>query len=116
LQKHNCLIHLTQKPVPDEWHFSESGTIQAIRVSGSFRSNLESAIIQGAIEGLGIARLPLYSIGGKLASGALKSIFEAETHSDRLLKAYYPSSTFAPGKTCAFIECIERRYHQAICS
>jgi DNA-binding transcriptional LysR family regulator len=114
LQKHNCLIHVAQKPVADEWQFSESGKIQAIRVGGSIRSNLESAIVQGAIEGLGIARLPLYSVGGKLASGALKTIFESEIYCDRRLKAYYPRSSYEPRKTHAFIECIERRYKQKI--
>jgi DNA-binding transcriptional LysR family regulator len=114
LQKHNCLIHVVQKPIPDEWQFSENGKLKGVRVSGSFRSNLESAIIQGAIEGLGIARLPLYSVGRKLTSGALKTIFEGEIYSDRLLKAYYPRGTYDPRKTHAFIECVERRYKQRI--
>jgi DNA-binding transcriptional LysR family regulator len=114
LQKHNCLIHVTQKPNPDEWQFLRGSRVCTVRVSGSFHSNLEKAVLLAATEGLGIARLPAYSVGGMLASGALKAIFSGEVHSNRIIRAFYPRSKYEPCKTRVFLECVERRYKQTL--
>jgi DNA-binding transcriptional LysR family regulator len=114
LQQHNCLIHVTQKRNPNEWQFVSGNKIRKIPVSGSFRSNLENAVLLAALQGLGIARLPKYSVVRELASGALKAIFDGEVQSDRVVKAFYPRSKYVPDKTRIFLDVVEQRYKQTL--
>jgi DNA-binding transcriptional LysR family regulator len=114
LQGHNCLTHVTQKRNSGEWQFSRGGDIRTVRVTGSFRSNLENAVLVATVQGLGIARLPLYSVANELAAGNLIAIFQGEVRSDRVIKALYPRSKYVPRKTRVFLEFVERRYKQTL--
>ena len=112
LQSHNCLMHITQKRKPNEWQFAGKEGDFTVRVAGTFRSNLENAVLMAALRALGIARLPGYTAGPELAAGHLQAIFPGEVRSDRMIKAFYPRSKYVPRKTRAFIECLEKRYQQ----
>lgn len=112
LQKHNCVLHITQKVNPVEWQFVTGDTISTVAVSGSFRSNFESAVLRATLRGIGIARLPKYKVARYLAAGNMSSIFDGQVQSGRIIKVYYPRSKHVPVLTRAFLECLERSYKQ----
>jgi DNA-binding transcriptional LysR family regulator len=112
LQAHNCLLHITQKRKPNEWQFAGKDADFTVRVTGSFRSDLENAVLAAALRGVGIARLPDYTASRELAAGNLQAIFPGQVRSDRVVKAFYPRSKYVPRKTRAFIECLDKRYKQ----
>jgi DNA-binding transcriptional LysR family regulator len=114
LAAHNCLVHITQKRKPNEWQFVGKDGDFTVRVSGTFRSNLENAVLAAALRGVGIARLPEYTVGRELAAGHLRAVFQGVVQSDRMVKAFYPRSKYVPRKTRAFIECLEKRYKQTL--
>lgn len=114
LQKHNCLLHITQKRKPNEWQFADKDESWSVRVAGTFRSNLENAVLTAALRGVGIARLPQYSVSRDLAAGRLTAIFPGMVQSDRMVQVFYPRSKYIPRKTRAFIECLERCYRQSV--
>ncbi|MFQ0815176.1 hypothetical protein AVM02_10505 [Brucella anthropi] len=109
LVQHNCLIHTTQKPDPRLWSAREGDRSVTVQVDGILHSNFESAIVMAVLKGVGIARLPLYSVSPALKSGALLSLFEEEIVSRRVIKAFYPRSRFVPRKLRAFLEILENR-------
>lgn len=114
LQRHNCLIHITQKRKPNEWQFAAKNETWTVQVAGTFRSTLENAVLAAALRGVGIARLPQYTVSSDLKAGRLRAIFSGMVRSDRMVKIFYPRSKYVPSKTRAFIECLETRYKQAI--
>lgn len=61
LVAHNCILRADQG-IFDEWPFRVDGNLQAVKVSGSLRTNSASVICTAASQGLGIARLPLWQI------------------------------------------------------
>jgi DNA-binding transcriptional LysR family regulator len=73
---------------------------------------LESAIVMAANQGVGIARLPYYTVARQLKQGRLKAIFSGAAESDRMVKVFYPRSKFVPRTTHAFIDFLERRLKQ----
>ncbi|MCO5063522.1 MAG: LysR family transcriptional regulator [Rhizobiaceae bacterium] len=107
-QKHNCLLHMTQKRDPATWRFNDAKSATDIHVAGNFQSNLESAILSAALEGAGIVRLPRYSVAKEIDNGQLTSLFEGQVVSDRYIKAFYPKSRYVPKKVRAFLEIIEK--------
>lgn len=109
LRHHNCLIHTTQKPDPRLWAARVGGEEVSVQVDGVFHSNFESAVVLAAVQGAGVARLPLYSVACEIDSGELISIFEGEVISRRVIKAFYPRSRFVPKKLRTFLAILESR-------
>jgi DNA-binding transcriptional LysR family regulator len=113
LAKHNCLVHVTQKRNPDEWFFTAKKEAYSVKVRETYRSNIESAVLMAAVQGLGIARLPDYIARRELNSGKLQAIFEGTVQSGRVVKAFYARSKYIPRKIRVFIDMVEKRYKQS---
>jgi DNA-binding transcriptional LysR family regulator len=113
LAGHSCLVHATQKKDPHAWQFSGGAMRSIVRVTAKFRSGLEHAVLLAAQDGLGIARLPLYSVRDALARGELVSLFPEAVVSDRTIKAFTPRSEQLPGKVKALLEEVQARLRAA---
>ncbi|MBX9739987.1 MAG: LysR family transcriptional regulator [Beijerinckiaceae bacterium] len=109
LARHPCLVHATQKKDPQAWQFARGAARFTVRANAKFRSSLEHAVLLAALEGLGIARLPLYSVSDQLARGDLVSLFPDAVVSDRIIKAFTPRSDILPGKVKVLIEEVQAR-------
>jgi DNA-binding transcriptional LysR family regulator len=114
LTRHRCLLHLTQKRRPDEWHFAANGGTFSVRVPGVYRSNLEGAILKAAIDGSGIARLPEYTVKHDIAAGHLVAVFSENVVSDRMVKAFYPKSRHVPLKVRRFVQLVGTMHRRAM--
>jgi DNA-binding transcriptional LysR family regulator len=105
LADHNCLVHTLF--APRDWPFKGSPRDIVVRVKGTFRSNSSEVIAQAAIAGVGICRLPRYTVAADLAAGRLQSVFDGQSRSRQTMRVYFPATKYLPAKTAAFIEFLE---------
>ena len=75
-----------------------------VEVKGSFSSNSSAILTQAALDGVGIIKVPRYTVRTELAKGKLKPSFEDMTHSHERMRAYYSKTKYLPAKTIAFID------------
>lgn len=104
LREHNCLVDSFS---PRKWTFKKGSRETLVEVKGTLSSNSSAIIIQAALDGVGIIKVPRYTVRGELSSGKLKSIFEDITHSGERMRAYYSKTKYLPAKTLAFLDLLQ---------
>jgi DNA-binding transcriptional LysR family regulator len=104
LREHNCLVDSFS---PRKWTFKKGSRETVVEVKGTLSSNSSAIIIQAALDGVGIIKVPRYTVRGELSSGKLKSIFEDITHSGERMRAYYSKTKYLPAKTLAFLDLLQ---------
>jgi DNA-binding transcriptional LysR family regulator len=87
LQQHNCLLGTM-----DSWRFREDNKDRNVRVSGSLRANSGYAIMDAALQGIGLVQLPDYYVEQWLKSGDLVTLLEEFQPEDEGIWALYPHS------------------------
>lgn len=108
LQRHNCLIHVTQSSART-WEFVGLEGSYSVEVSGSIVSNNHMTVYDAARAGLGIGRFLEYEVGQALHDGSVVMLFEGATKIDRLIRAFYPNATQVPAKVQTFLDFLEKR-------
>ena len=90
---HACILR-SGADVVDQWTFRIGSQQQAVKVEGRFRTNSAASMRAAAIEGLGLARLPLWQIREPVELGAVEIVlpeFEGEGMPIRLV--WLPTKT-----------------------
>lgn len=103
LADHNCLLPVSAGP-SDQWEFRIDGQIRSVAVRGNFRANSPRAVAQMASDGLGIARMPLYTAEPFIESGRLSLLFEAQEAKVIGLHAVYPPGRHLTARVRAVID------------
>lgn len=103
LTTHNCLLQMTTKE-PAHWNFRIENKIKSYKMQGGFHVNSPRAIVQMAIKGMGIGRIPLYTVEPYLKDGTLKILFEEYEASATGLYAVYPPNKHLTARIRAFID------------
>ncbi|PRA27729.1 LysR family transcriptional regulator, partial [Brevundimonas sp. MYb46] len=60
----------------EHWRFTEAGREVALRPSGRWRCNSGAAVLDAALQGLGLCQLPDFYVAEALSSGALVSLLD----------------------------------------
>ena len=107
LSHHNCLIH-HNLPEQNQWSFLEKGKTKRIQVQGNFSANSSHALKQAAINGLGIAMLPDYSISSEIKDGRLVSILSEYCPYDVNVYAVYPFTRHIAPKLRVYLDFISK--------
>lgn len=102
LQQHNCLV-ATFDPCAT-WRFRVGKKNIDIDLEGNWRSNNASALIEAAVAGLGICRLPELYVRDYLDSGRLVSIFDKYQHDGFPVWLVYPNTRYVSAKVRLFID------------
>jgi len=102
LQRHNCLVGTYF--APKEWPFKASSRTMVVRVKGSFCSDNSAVLTEVALAGVGIVRLPRYTVTEQLARGRLQAIFEGQTVSRQTMHLYHSAAKHLPAKTTLFVD------------
>jgi DNA-binding transcriptional LysR family regulator len=102
LRSHNCLVNSSF--APKEWPFRSGTQTTAVDVRGTFSSNSAAVLVQVALDGVGIVRVPRYAVQAELASGRLVAILDAVTQSPERMHAYHSKTKHLPAKITAFID------------
>jgi DNA-binding transcriptional LysR family regulator len=105
LRQHNCLVNSLF--APKEWIFKSGSREIVVEVKGRYCSNSSAVLIQAALDGIGIVRVPRYTVRTELATGQLEAIFESITCSRGGIRAYYSKTKYLPAKTMAFVEFLQ---------
>lgn len=102
LDEHNCLKAAFEPCV--SWHFTVGGKQVQLLPQGSWMSNSGSALMNAALDGVGICRLPEIYLRPHIKTGRLVPVLE-EFRSDPLpVWMVYPNSRYTPAKVRMFID------------
>src|ERR1044071_2766371 len=74
LTRHQCLVHVNSDPSDRVWRLRPAAGLASIKVQGPFASNSVLVLRKAALQGLGIAILPVYCVKEDLNSGALREV------------------------------------------
>lgn len=112
LRERPCLVLITQSTSSENWQFNSGRQEVDIRVEPVLRSNNWYAIRTAALRGLGIARLPDFTVRDELASGQLVALFQGEVRSDQQILALFPKSQRMPAKLRLLLDFLVARLSQ----
>jgi len=110
LAGHECLLFSHQQTGEADWPCVSAAGESTVSVNGRFRANSLLALCEAALDGMGIAFLPLYMVRHERAAGALVPVLEHQLYRRVGIYALYPQSRFLPPKTRAFIELLEEMF------
>jgi DNA-binding transcriptional LysR family regulator len=105
LARHNCLTG--QFSGAREWPFKAASRPFRVAVKGSLSSNSHAALIEMGLEGLGVIRVPRYTVQAQLKKKSLEAIFEGVALSPERLFAYFSKAKLLPAKTTEFIRFLQ---------
>lgn len=87
------------------WKHRKSGKTGLTNYDGVFRANTAAMMQEAALQGVGIAILPIFSAATYLQSGQLKAVLpEYDTHPAREIALLYPPNRHGSTKTRLFID------------
>ncbi|MCG9729856.1 LysR family transcriptional regulator [Shewanella sp. Isolate13] len=111
LKSHNCIVYSMLKSV-NIWHFEQTGGSVddiAVPVSGNCRCDNGEAILQLALDGVGIAQLPTWMVDEHIEQGKLNRIMPNYLSHPLPFNAIYPQSRYVPLKVRCFIDYLKQR-------
>lgn len=112
LKQHNCLIFSNMKSV-NVWRFIKDGKEEAVTVSGNFQSDNGDVLLETALAGIGIVRLPNWMVNTHIKSGALKEIMSDYSGQTLPFNAIYPQNRYTPLKVRCFVDFIKEKLSNA---
>ena len=108
LSEHDCLVF---GPVPErKWRFQREGRVEEVVVRGRVAAQDFGYLRLATLGGAGIALLPNMLVGPDLHHDRLQLLLPEYTHAADHLYLVYPSRTFLPAKTRAFVDFITERF------
>lgn len=109
LVHHNCL-RLATTPQMSDWPFVGAGGQFTVTVTGNLVSDASDALLQAALDGLGVIRLSMFMLGPRIASGELVPILaDAIQQTDTGVYVVYVRSRFLSPLIRSFIDIVARR-------
>ncbi len=108
LKSHNCIIYSMLKSI-NIWHFEHEGQPISVAVTGRSRCDSGDVILQLALDGAGIAHLPIWMVDEHVRSGKLTVLLENYTSKPLPFNALYPQSRYVPLKVRCFIEYLKQK-------
>ena len=96
----------------EHWRFTEAGREVSLRPSGRWRCNSGAAVLDAALQGLGLCQLPDFYVAEALASGALVSLLDDQRPPDEGVWAVHPHPRHVPPKVRAMIDWLHDRLAQ----
>ncbi|NYT68400.1 LysR family transcriptional regulator [Pusillimonas noertemannii] len=102
LEAHNCLKSAFEPCVP--WHFAVDGKQIEFLPKGSWTSNSGPALVNAALQGVGICRLPEIYLRTHINAGTLVPVLEEFRSNPLPVWMVYPNSRYTPAKVRMFID------------
>lgn len=102
--------HVCLKGAADVWTFERDGEPYAFRPNGRWRCNSGSAVLDAALRGLGLCRLPDFYVEQHLRSGDLILLLDQHKAADEAVWAVYPHRRHVPAKVRSMIEHLQDHF------
>jgi len=109
LEQHNCLTYTYFNP-QDPWRLRGPDGDISVRATGNLRVNDDDALAAAVVQGLGLALLPTFLIGGELQSGRLQAALSQYIPLERYIYAVYLANRHVSAKVRAFIDFLFDRF------
>jgi DNA-binding transcriptional LysR family regulator len=103
LADHACLVATATQSI-SEWVFDRDGAAYSVAVSGPLRSTSLIVAREGALAGLGIARVPYHFAAPELDSGQLVRLLRDYERQEAAVYAIFPAQREMALKTRTFID------------
>ncbi|MFK5980072.1 MAG: LysR family transcriptional regulator [Rhizobiaceae bacterium] len=99
-------IIYTRHGYQNRWRYQESnGKIGAVALKQSFAANNAEMMLEGCLQGLGMAVLPIFSVATHIKSGQLVEIFpDVRSYPERGLYATFPQNRHLSVKVRLFVD------------
>ncbi|MCP1470242.1 DNA-binding transcriptional LysR family regulator [Sphingobium sp. OAS761] len=105
----DCLLGSTST-----WHFSVDGRDVIYRPRGRLRVNSGRAVLDAALQGMGICQLPEFYVLPYLRTGALEPVLEDSRPRDEPIWAVYPQRRHLLPKVTALVAMLRRELPKAL--
>jgi len=114
LAEHKCLVYKLNVSMA-EWHIRDGdGDVFRVKVSGPLTANNAEALHSAVLNGLGIALLPTWTVGGDVNAGRLRRLLpghEADLVShETAIHAIYPHARHLSAKVRAFVDFLVEKF------
>lgn len=114
LADHRCLVYKLHVSMAEWTIRDETGANTSVKVSGPLTANNAEALHSAALDGLGIALLPTWTVGGDVRRGRLMRLLpghEADlTSQETAIHAIYPHARHLSAKVRAFVDFLVEKY------
>lgn len=106
--KSHRIIGYTYQGGTTEWRFKDKqGRASNARLDSVFRANNAEMMLQAALDGIGIAALPIFSVANHLKAGQLMELLPGyKTHPERQITALMPPSRYRSAKVQLLLDWI----------
>ena len=103
LLEHDCLryAYFSQG---NEWALIRGDEHHEIRVSGRYQVNNSEALREAAVQGTGIARIPLFIVADDLRAGRLRRVLPDYEMPAQHIYAVWPERAYMPQKVRVFLD------------
>ncbi len=108
LAHHQCIVRTAARD-SNVWPFRIDGRTKAVKVAGRFRTNGAVAANEAAVQGLGIARAPLWEVRPLLDRGAVELALTRFEPMPIPIQAVWPATRVLPAKTKLFVDFLAAR-------
>lgn len=112
LERHNCLVFM-RSPIGPNWIFHKSGKRVAVQVSGNFRADSGRALVNAALDGLGVVYEFGFAVEPYLRDGRLMRLLPGWHTVDLSVDAVWPTRKFLHPKVRTFVDLLVERFGQA---
>lgn len=109
LHKHNCIRRRFASGAFSPWVFEKRGRTIEVAVQGSLIVSDGDLALRAALDGVGIARLPISSVGTHFKDKRLVPLLEDWAPASVGFFLYYPSRRQTPAALKAFIEFLKEQ-------
>jgi DNA-binding transcriptional LysR family regulator len=109
LVDHQGLLY-SNIPEGVQWSFSAGGRNRSVKVPTRLRANNGDALLQAAINGLGITVMPSFLGYNALAQGLLKPVLTDYPVQSEAIYAIYPSQRYLPRRVRALVDLLVDRF------
>lgn len=108
--KHHRVIGYAYHGLQAEWRYKDKqGKTGIVRSECSFRANTAEMMLQAALDGIGIAILPLFCAATYLQAGQLVRLLpEHETYPARQIVALMPPNRYRSAKVKLFLDWLDK--------
>lgn len=103
LMRHDCIVY-SLLPTPTQWPFYKDGVRSSVIVEPRAMCNNAALEIAMLVQGIGIARIPLFTCEQEVASGELQIILEDYDQIRLDVYAVYPHRQYLTAKVRAFVD------------
>jgi DNA-binding transcriptional LysR family regulator len=114
LKQRDCLLYTTYSTFSENWQFHNGRQEVSVKIEEPiFKSNNWMVVRDAALKGLGIARLPEFSVRSDIASGRLVLLFDDQIRSDLQVQAVFPRTARMPAKTRLLLDYLAQRISES---